>query len=217
MKLIRSLVVIAILLVVLLFIAKSAIQVDVSEDILPTSIYEEEAGLLSLVNTKLHDLFTGSTTSEYIIVEEVVNLIILDSIRENVNSDYDPLGDCETTDCNFIIYDENYYVNYIWAEQSDDNQLIVHVSFGTESFIGVNTVLDFYFDIDISISFSGLEIALTLDTIYINERNISMDLLDKLFSNIDIAEIESQVSKGELDLTEYSYTITFTLSDILNN
>ncbi|MCK5388176.1 MAG: hypothetical protein KAJ22_02725 [Candidatus Izimaplasma sp.] len=207
MKVLKGLIVVLVLLVVLVLVAKSIIQVDVSEDVLPTSVYEEDTDLLTLVNTKLLGLFTTTVTSEYTIVEEVVNLIIIDSIRDNVNSDYDPLGDCDTTDCNFIIYDENYYVNYIWAELSDDDQLIIHVSLGSERSIGVNTTFDFYFDIDID--YLGFGIELTLDTYYISDKNLSTDILDKIFSNLDIDEIESQVSKGELDLEEYSYKISF--------
>ncbi len=100
-------------------------------------------------------------------------------------------------------------MNYIWAELSDDNQLIVHVSLGSDALVGVNTIFDFYFDIDID--YLGFGIELTLDTYYINDTNLSMGILDKIFSYLDTAQIESQVSKGELDLTEYSYKISFSL------
>ncbi len=38
-----------------------------------------------------------------------------------------------------------------------------------------------------------------------------MNILDKIFSNLDTAQIESEVSKGELDLEEYSYSISYSL------
>ncbi len=207
MKLVKGLVIVALVLVILLFVAKGAIQVEVDEESLPVNVYSEDADLLTLVNARMFDLFVTSVTNEYTVVEEVVNLIILDSIRDNVNSDYDPLGDCETTDCNYIVYDENYYVSYIWAELSEDDQLIIYVSLGSEVFIGVNTVFSFYFDIDID--YEGFGIELTLDSYNISDKTLSMDILDSIFSNLDIDNIESQVSKGELDLTEYSYKISF--------
>ncbi len=208
MKAVKGLIVVLVVLLVLLFVAKSVIQVEANEDLLPTNVYEENADLLTVVNTSLFDLFVTSVTNEYTVVEEVVNLIILDSIRDNVNSEYDPLGDCDTNECNFIVYDDNYYVNYIWAELSDDNQLIIHVSLGSETFIGVNTIFHFYFDIDID--YVGFGIELTLDTFYLHERELSMGILDTMFSNLDSTKIENQVSIGDLDLEEYSYRISFT-------
>ena len=77
------------------------------EEELPTNVYEEDSDLLTIANTRLYDLFVTSVTLEYSVVEEVINLIILDSIRENINSEYNPLGDCETNECNFIIYELN--------------------------------------------------------------------------------------------------------------
>ena len=209
MKAVKGLIFVLVLLFVLLLVAKGAIQVDMNEDLLPTNVYEEDADLLTLVNTRMYDLFMTSVTNEYTVVEEVVNLIILDSVRENVNSEYDPLGDCDTTECNFIVYEDNYYVNYIWAELSDDDQLIIHVSLGSEKFIGVNTVFNFYFDIEID--YLGFGIELTLDAYTLGDVDLSMDILDSIFSNIDTEQIEGQVSKGELDLTEYSYKISFSL------
>ena len=207
MKLIKVLIIVSVVLLVLLFVAKSIIQVEVNEDSLPTNVYEEDSDLLTLVNSRMFDLFVTSVTNEYTVVEEVVNLVILDSIRDNINSDYDPLSDCDTTDCNFIVHDENYYVKYIWAELSDDDQLIIHVSLGSEAFIGVNTIFHFYFDIEID--YIGFGIELTLDSYYIHDNSLSMDILDNIFSNFDTAQIESEVSKGELDLEEYSYRISF--------
>ncbi len=209
MKILRKLVILVIIVFGLLMVIKAQIQVEVNEDALPTNVYEENADLLTVVNIKLFDLFVTSVTNEYTVVEEVVNLIILDSIRDNVNSNYDPLGDCETVECNYIIHNDNYYVNYIWAELSDNNQLIVHVSLGSEKLIGVNTIFDFYFDIDID--YTGFGIELTLDTYDINDIGLSKDILDKIFSYLDTAQIESEVSKGELDLTNYSYKISFSL------
>jgi len=106
MKAVKGLLVGLFAIVLILLLIKASIQVEVDEDTLPVNVYEEDADLLTLVNTRLIDLFINSATNEYTVVEEVVNLIILDSIRENVNSEYDPLGDCETTECNYIVYDE---------------------------------------------------------------------------------------------------------------
>jgi|LGVE01.1.fsa_nt_gb hypothetical protein len=209
MKVIRALLIIIVVLVIIGAIGIGKINVDVIEDDLPTNVYEEDADLLSLVNIRMISLFVDRDTNEYGIVEEIINLIILDSIRENVNSSYDPLSDCETEECNFIIHEDNYYLNFVWAELSDDNQLIIHVSVGTEKFIDVNTIFDFYFDIDID--YLGLGIELTLDSYNINDIDLSMSMLDNIFEQLDIEEIESNITKGELDLTKYSYKISFSI------
>ena len=78
MKLIKGLVIVALVLVILLFVAKGAIQVEVDEESLPVNVYSEDADLLTLVNARMFDLFVTSVTNEYTVVEEVVNLIILD-------------------------------------------------------------------------------------------------------------------------------------------
>ena len=207
MKAVKALIIIIFLLFVSLLVAKNVIQVDVDENSLPTNVYEEDTDLLTIVNTRMYDLFVTSVSDEYTVVEEVINYIILDSIRDNVNSEYDPLGDCDTTECNFIVYEDNYYVNYIWAELSDEDQLIIHVSLGSETFVGVNTVFNFYFDIDID--YLGLGIELTLDSYTLSDVDLSMNILDSIFDHLDKEQIEGQVSKGELDLTEYSYKISF--------
>ena len=208
MKFIKILVVLSIILIALGFVGIGMISVDVVEDSLPTNVYEEDADLLTIVNTRLFDLFVTGVTNEYTVVEEVINLIILDSIRENINSEYDPLGDCDTSECNFIIYEDNYYVNYIWAELNSDNQLVVNVSLGTEKLVGFNTIFDFVFDIEID--YLGLGIELTLDSYHINDHNLSISILDSIFGALDKEQIESDISKGELDLDDYSYSLSFT-------
>lgn len=213
MKIIKKLLIIVLVIVLIVgiigAIAYKKIHVEVDEADLPTNVYEEEADLLSIVTTRLFDLFVLTTENEYTVVEEVVNLIILDTIRENVNQEYDPLGDCETDECSYITQNDNYYVNYAWAELSDENQLIVHISGGTDKFIHVNTIIDFYLDIEIN--YVEFEISLTLDQLAVNDMAISTETLDKIFSNFDTENIETSVTEGELDLEEYKYTLSFSI------
>ncbi len=121
MKLLKILLVLIVVLGAAVFFAYKTVHVEVDEADLPQDVYEENSDLLLLVNAKMLELFVLSTGDEYTLVEETVNLIILDAIRENVNEDYAPLGTCETVECNYITSNDNYYVNYLWAELSDDN------------------------------------------------------------------------------------------------
>ena len=209
MKLLKILLVLAVVLGIAGFFAYRTVHVEVNEADLPQDVYDEDSDLLLLVNTRLIELFITGTGDEYTLVEETVNLIILDAIRDNVNEDYDPLGSCETIECNYITSNENYYVNYVWAELTDDNQLIVHVSVGSDKFLHINTIIDLYFDIDIDYLSFGF--VLTLDTLYLNEMELSLDTLDTLLGYADKDAIEASINKGELDLDEYSYTLTFSI------
>lgn len=152
-------------------------------------------------------IFITSVTNEYTVIEEILNHVVLNSIRENVNEDYDPLGDCETIECNFIVHEEYYYLNYIIVKLTDDYQFLVRVSLGTDKFLDYNTVLNFLFDVEIN--YIGFGISLTLDQYSISDKDLSMSLLDKIYNRLDIETIELEVTTGDLDLEEYSYTISF--------
>ena len=106
MKWFKRIIILVVILAALGFISVGVINVDMVEEDLPTNVYDENSDLGDLINTKLFDLFLGSVTNEYTLVEEVMNLVILDSIRDNINPSYDPLSSCETTECNFIIYED---------------------------------------------------------------------------------------------------------------
>ena len=207
MKTIRNLIIILIILIALGVIGLGAIEVDVDDSSLSTIVYEEDANLTDILQAKFISLFVSGSTEESSLVEDIINLVIYDSIKNNINSDYDPLGDCETTECNYVIYEDYYYINYIFAEMNDDGQLVLTVSFGTEEIIEVNTILVLVFDVDIKLL--SMSIELTLDKYYLAEYEISKTMLDRIFSKIDTENIESQVSKGELNLEEYTYTISF--------
>lgn len=207
MKIIKILLVVLILLVVGAVIALNSVKMEVEESELPVNVYEESGDLTTILQAKMVDLFINSPADEFTVIEEILNLVVLDSIRENINADYDPLGTCETEECNFIVHEDYYYLNYIIVELTEDDQFLVRASFGSDKFIEYNTVLSFLFDVEIK--YTSLEIELTLDKYYMADKKISKTILDTIFKNLDKDSIESQVSTGELDLEDYSYTISF--------
>ncbi|MBU1020443.1 MAG: hypothetical protein KJ847_04450, partial [Firmicutes bacterium] len=140
MKILRNLIIVLIIIVILGAIGINYIQAEVDEDSLPTSVYNTNSNLTTLINAELFDLFINSATDEYDAIEEIINLVILDSIRDSINADYDPLSDCETTECNFIFHENYYYVNYVWAELTQDNQMMIHVGLGSDKYINVETI-----------------------------------------------------------------------------
>lgn len=206
MKLIKLLLILIILSIAVIVGLLYSVKADIEESELPSNVYEEQGDLLSIMNARMLELFTGIASDEYLVIEEVLNLVVLDSIRDNVNPDYDPLSDCETIECNYIVHEDTYYLDYIIVELTDDDQFLVRVSLGSDKYIDYNTVFSFLFDVDIK--YLDFEIALTLDKYSVSDKELSMKMLDTLFKNLDQQEIESKVSNGELDLEEYTYTIS---------
>ena len=207
MKTIKRLIILVVILLVIAIIALYSLKVDVEESELPVNVYEEQADLLTIIDERLVEIFVTSVTDEYTVIEEILNLVVLNSIRENVNASYDPLGDCETEECNFIVHEDFYYLNYIIVELTEDDQFLVRVSLGSDKFVEYNTVFSFLFDVEIN--YVGFEISLTLDEYHLADKKLSMSILDSIFKNLDADSIESQVTTGELDLEDYSYTISF--------
>jgi len=206
MKALKWLLIFIVILIGALLAVMYSFQVKVEESELPINVYEQDADLLSVMNDRMVSLVLPSS-NEYTIIEEVLNLVVLNSIRENVNPDYDPLGDCETTECNFIIHEDFYYINYIFVELTDDNQFLIKVSLGSDKILEYNTVFSFLFDVEID--YLGFDILLTLNKYQLADTELSISILDKIFDRIDAENIESQVSTGVLDLEEHSYTISF--------
>ena len=207
MKFIKILLFMIVLVLGILVFALYSVKVDFEESELPVNVYEEQADLLSIVDAKLFELFITSVTNEYTVIEEVLNLVVLNSIRDNVNAEYDPLGDCETIECNFIIHEDYYYLNYIVVELTENDQFLVRVSLGSDKYLEYNTVFSFLFDVEIN--YTGFEISLTLDQYHLSDKELSMSMLDTIFDKLDTETIENQVSTGDLDLEEYKYTISF--------
>jgi hypothetical protein len=203
-KIFKVIIVLIVIIALAFFVVKSIFHVTVDENEIPQNVYEENTGLLGLVQLELVELFVLNIgNDEYILVEEMVNLVIRDSIRENFNESYDPLGDCETDECNYIVINNNYYVDYVWASLSEENQLILNVSTGTTKLGGFNTITHLYFDIDID--YTSFEVVLTLDVLKIHNTGISIETLNSILSNFDTQEIEDSITKGTLDLEEYTY------------
>lgn len=209
MKLIRNVVIALIVLIVVLFIAVQSIQVEVNEQDLPTNVYTEDSNLGTIIQARLFSLFVLSEDNEYSIIEEIINYVILDSIRENINAEYDPLSDCETIDCTNIVYSEDYYIDYVWANLNDDNQLIVNVGVGSTTIMDFHTIIYLVMDVDIQVI--NTAILLTLQDVYIDDFHISVGLLETIFSNVDKDAIESKVTKGTLDLDAFTYELDFTI------
>jgi len=207
MKFIRNIIIVLIVLVIGLVLVIKSLQVEVVEEDLPLEVYEENTSLPILIQSRLFTLFTPPNTSDYSLVEEVINYVLLDSIQENINASYNPLGSCDTNECNRIVSGEDYYVDYLWATIDDSNQLVVHVGVGSNTYLDFHTIIHLHFDIDIQ--FVNTTLVFTLEDVYINNLHISVEILDLIFGKIDKDAIEEQITTGTLDLDDFTYEIKF--------
>jgi hypothetical protein len=182
--------------------------VDVTESDLPQDVYETEGDLLAIAQLKLIEIVNPfSTEDEYTLTEEFLNYMLLDSIRTNVNEDYNPLGgDCTEVACDVVVETPYGNVEYIFVELNDDNQIVVTVNFARGEFPEFETALFAVFDVEFKMT--ELEIDLVLDSLYLNEDEITKDTLDRILGYFDAAAIEAMISMGELDLEEYTYTVS---------
>ncbi len=211
MKIIKKLLIIVILLVVaafaLVLIGAGMFKMDLDNSALPQDIYTESGDLKSIAALKLLRLITLTPDEdEYTIVEEFINYMILETIHEKVNADYDPLSEDEAISKHIISDQTYYYFDYIFATLNDDNQLVLAVSFGSDYIFSFHSVLFLTFDIDISMI--ELEIVFTLTDLALGDKPFTVEQLDYILARLDKSAIEDSVSFGTLDLDEHTYTVS---------
>lgn len=209
-KLIRYTVIFVAALFIVLMFAVNKIKVDISETELPVDVYENDGDLLVIAQSKLLTFFTpGAGEDEYTITEEFMNYIILHSIRDNVNEMYDPLDDtCEDVECDVITETPFGNVEYAFVKLNEDNQLVVTVNFNREGFPTFETAI--FATFDISIDLLDMELVLELDSVMLNDINISVKNLDRILGLFDKDSIEEIMAIGILDLDDYTYTVPLT-------
>lgn len=200
------------LLVTILFVLMTLflnnISVDVTDDDLPQDVYTNSGDPFLIAQSVMLEFVNPfSEEDEYTLTEEFMNYMILDSIKENVNAEYDPLNpDCTDSACDVII-DTNYgAIEYAYASLNSENQLVVTINFNRTDYPNVETALYAIFDIEVSII--ELQVSLILDSLYVNEMEITTDTLDTILGYFDKDEIEDMVTIGELDLEQYTYSFS---------
>lgn len=213
LKFFRNLIIIVLVIVVGLIAVSfwflSSIKYEVTSADLPQDVYEDASGnLLSLAKLKIVGLITADEDERYTLTEEFMNLIILDSIHENINEGYDPLGDCNDHSCDRIINEEYYFIDYAFAELNEDNQIVITISGGANKYIGTTSALRLVFDVEIDIS--NMSVTFTLSQYYLGDRELSMKLLDYIFDRMNKQSVEDSMSFGTLDLDDYTYSISIT-------
>jgi hypothetical protein len=211
-KFIRRLLLFLVLIIVglgiILMSFVNSIQYVVTESDLPQDVYESDSNLLVLAKLKIVGLVLADEDDQYSMIEEIMNLIILDSIQDNINSSYSPLSDCEEDVCQYIYKDSPFYINYAYAYLNDNNQIVIVISGGTDKYMSVDTALQLVFDVDVDIL--NMSVDFTLHSYSLGNRDLSLKMLDFIMDKMDKDAIENDMTFGELDLDTYTYTISIT-------
>lgn len=213
-RLLLGLVVILVGLSVYAVIFVRSIEYQVTADDLPQDVYDSSGDLLSFAKVKMIGLMTATSDQRYTLIEEIMNLVLYDSIRKNINPEYDPLGDCGTTSCERIVESGIAYINYAFASLNNNDQLVITISGGTDRIASIDTALILVFDIALDDVLTPTStIVLTLNRYSLGAREMSMSLLNMIFNRMDKASIEASMTFGTLDLDQYTYSIS--LADAL--
>ncbi|MFW6298648.1 MAG: hypothetical protein ACOC14_03105 [Bacillota bacterium] len=193
--------------------ATSRFHEDITEEDLPETVYASNDSVSDGMDDAVLELFdTENDDDRYDIVETFVNFVIYDSIKENLNADYDPLGDCEEEACSTIATSNVANIEYAYAHLNDDDQLILTVNAKRDSYPSFETAVHLTFDIEIDVEIETMEtsMVLTLDETHLANDEISESMLDRILGFADKETIEESVTTGSLDLDEKTYTYDFT-------
>lgn len=207
-KLIKRLIIFIVIVLVLAFggllIFLNSVKVNITQANLPEDVYNSTGNLDTIIENKMISIASSDETETNNLFEDFLNIMIFKTIRDNINSEYDPLnGDSEASE--YIVEHKQFTLDYIIAEITEDDQVKITLSIKRESFPKAITAFYFYFDMEVSRT--TMSFILTLDKVYLDNKEINQRVYDYFVSFANKDEIESQVDKGTLDLDEYTYEI----------
>ncbi|MDD3478592.1 MAG: hypothetical protein PHP32_06920 [Candidatus Izemoplasmatales bacterium] len=215
MKFIKRLVLVLFVLFILAFVgamvAASRIHAEVLSSDLPQDVYESDGDLEALALIKLVRIFNPlSTEDDYTLFEEFLNLMILSVIHSELNASYDPLSENMDNATQYIYYNDYIMIDKLYAKVTEEDQIEVVVAFENHTIFNIDSKISLFFDVEIS-TLPTPQVVLSLDKTYLSDIEITKDTLDWILSYFDKTSIEDSVPFGELDLTEYTYTVSPTL------
>ena len=213
-KLMRRLLFLIVIILVLAFggmlIFLNSVEVNITEDDLPESVYDASGDLATMIQDNMIAIVTSDEEDTYTLFEDFLNLMIFKTIRDEINPDYDPLnGDADES--GYIIRHTQFTLDYIIAEMTEDDQVRLAVSMKRSTFPQTTTAFHFYFDTDLTLR--SMTFSLSLDRVLWDDKEISRNVYDRVVSMADKDQIEEQIDTGTLDLDAYTYEVSF--ADVL--
>jgi hypothetical protein len=183
-----------------------SIQVEISDDDLPQNVYATSGFLPLMMQSKIGQIVYGDESERDGHIEDFLNLLIYQTIRDDINPDYDPVnGDQPSSQ--YITKNPWLQVDYIFAQVMDDDQIKMTVSLKRNTFPKAMTAFYFYFDM--AFNPSTMTMKLTLNQVMVDEDIVSKKVYDRILNIAGKEKIETSIDKGILDLENYTYKITF--------
>lgn len=205
MKIIKRIIIVLLLLCITLgilgILALNRIKTEITKDDLPTEVYDTEHDLIALMGYKLIMFYQDEGEDKSLIVD-FFNLLILDTIIKNINSDYDPLNGSSDASKS-ILTNEQFKIDFIVASLNDDDQLVISISLKRDSFPKLTTAFNFVFDIQLD----DIVLNLTLDKVFLHDVEVKRYIYNYFISLTDKSAVEDYIEHGTLNLSEYTYTI----------
>jgi len=184
----------------------NSVKVNITEDDLPDEVYDTTDSLDTMIQDKMIEIASSPEDQTNALFEDFLNLMIYQTIKDNVNPEYDPInGDTEQSQ--YIVNHNQFTLDYVIAEMTEDDQVRITVSIKRGSFPSVSTA--FYFLFDMEIIRSTMTFRLTLDKVYLDDNEIQHRVYDYFVSLADKDQVESQIDRGTLDLDDYTYEVSF--------
>ncbi|MFP4286752.1 MAG: hypothetical protein ACLFRI_03545 [Candidatus Izemoplasmataceae bacterium] len=204
-KLLIFLIAIVLIVGISIQVITSMIHEEVVKEDLPQTVYQDNDTYEGAQNA-LEDFFSVGDEDDYSNLELFMNYMIYDSIKENINENYDPLSECDSDDCRYIFPHDQGRVEYAYVVLNDEDQLVLTISLTRDAYPSFKTAIHLIFDVEVSIPDTSF--ILTLDEALIADRTISERTLDTIFNYLDKEAIEDSITYGELDLDEYTFTVS---------
>lgn len=202
-RLIIGIVILSLIAITGLFIYLNSVKVNVTDDDLPENVYTYTGSLNVLMLSTISNIVSNNGDRDQYI-EDYINILIYKTIRDDINPDYDPING-DTDKSQYIAKNFAFELDYIIADLTEDDQVMITVSIKRLGFPKAMTALYFYFDM----SFQSTTLTLSLDKVFMDEDEISKPTYDFFVSMADKEEIESSIDKGTLNLDDYTYEINF--------
>ncbi|HKL47165.1 MAG TPA: hypothetical protein VJ878_00725, partial [Candidatus Izemoplasmatales bacterium] len=183
----------------------NSVHVEVTDDDLPQDVYGNANYLSIRLQTKIFQIVTADEGAVDNHIEDYINLMVYKTIKDDVNEFYDPIhGD--SAESQYIVSNQWVEIDYIIAEILDNKEVKVTVSIKRNVFPKAMTAIYFYFDMNFN--FTSMKMKLALNNVYIDDKEISRNVYDRIIDMAGQESIENAVDKGTLDLDEYTYIIT---------
>lgn len=206
-KVLKSILISIIIFMVLfiggLFIYLNSVKVEITDEDLPENVYTYNGSLNILMLSTISNIVQNNGNRDQLI-EDYINILIYKTIRDDINPEYDPMNG-ESEESQYITKNFFFQLDYIIADLTEDDQMMVTLSLKRLGFPKAMTAFYFYFDM----SFQSTSLTLSLDKVYIDDNEISKSTYDYFVSMADKETIEASIDKGTLDLDEYTYEINF--------